>query len=535
MVSEKNVNSLSRSFLPVLILLIVLEIIFFFFYGLSRHFNYLTSINDLGHMDQAVWGTLHDDLFLNSDLFSKPINRLGFHFTPILAVFLPLYALSPSVTWLILAQAVAIPLTALPTYFLARRVCQSEQESFFWATACLFSPYMLSAASWDFHTVSLAAPFIALAFLAVEKKQHVVLLVACLVVLLCSEHFGVLVIGFGMLWYIRHREFRPSLLLIMIGAISFLLIMKIIMPAFSPTGQHLMLSKDLGQLSRYAWLGQSLQEVTLTILSNPFGVLREVLFNMGGLTYLVLLFLPFLCLPLIGVEFLLPGLADLLANLLSATPMPRSLFAYHSVTLIPVCVVSAIYGCRRAGRIQTTVSSKRLSFAILIITLVIAWAAFPFFSLPGSQGFWQPKRVFALHDPNYAQVRGLISPTMSLSVQANVGAHFTQRKEVYLYPDRVGEAEAVVLRLESPTTMIGGRDPAQIVSLAHHLQMDPFAYLESAKDLLRRQEYSRVVWADPWLVFLKGESLPVDIDAVFARIDYLQHEWLSSDTGFISD
>lgn len=533
--NDKNATSVRKSLLPALVVLIVLEIAFLFFYGISRHSNYLTSINDLGHMDQAVWGTLNGNWFLNSDTFGKPISRLGIHFDPILAVFVPLYALSPSVTWLTLAQSVAIPMVALPTYFLARRVCRSEQESFFWAATCLFSPFMLSAASWDFHPVSLAAPFIALALLAVEKKQYLVLLLACLLIMLCKEHFGVLVVGFGVLWFIRYREWKQSSLLIMIGSVFFIFVLKVIMPAFSPTGQHLMLSEDLGQLSRYGWLGQSIQEIVLTLLSNHFDVIRRVLLDMGGLTYLVLLFIPFLFMPVLGFEFLLPGLADLLVNLLSANPMPRSLYAYHSVTLIPVCVIASIYGCHRVGRMQTIFSSKQLAFASLAITLVIGWVSFPFYTLPGGLGFWQPKRLFDLHDPNYAQIRGLITPEMSLSVQANVGAHFTQREEVYLYPDKIGIAEAVVLRLESPTTRIGERDPSQVASLAHHLQMDPYVYLDSAKRLLRDQEYPRVVWADPWLIFLKGEPMERDIDGVNKRIINLEHEWLSKDFAPLPD
>jgi len=328
---------------------------------------------------------------------------------------------------------------------------------------------------------------------------------------------------------LRHRDWKTSLLLILLGLGSIIVIMKVIMPAFSPSGEHLMMSKNLGQLSRYGWLGHSLEEIAITILANPLDTFRQVFIDMGGLAYLVLLLLPFLCLPLVGCEFLFPGIADLLVNLLSANPMPRSLFAYHSVTLIPVLIAAGIYGSRRVGRLIKMAPPERLAFLVLIITLVIGWVGFPFFSLPGSQGLWEPRRVFALRDPNYTVVRDLVAPDMSVSVQGNIGAHFTHRREVYIYPNKVGEVDAVVLRLDSPTTLVGGRDPGRIASLAHHLQMDPLDYLNSIRDLLSHEKYSKLIWKDPWLILLKGKSTTRDVSSVMKKTEELELAWLKSD------
>ena len=218
------------SYLYVLLLTILAEVSFFFFYGISRHYNYLTSINDLGHMDQAIWGILYGKPFLNTDIFNTTVSRLGIHFDPILAFFAPFYIFLPSTVWLILAQAVAIPLTGLPIYFLARHVTKSEPVAFLWATATVFSPFVLSAASWDFHPVSLAVPFIALAYLAVEKKSYLALFASCLFILLCKEHFGLLVFGFGLIWFCRHREYGKSFTLVLLGLGHLYLVVKFVMP-----------------------------------------------------------------------------------------------------------------------------------------------------------------------------------------------------------------------------------------------------------------------------------------------------------------
>ncbi|MBW2167410.1 MAG: hypothetical protein JRG74_15385, partial [Deltaproteobacteria bacterium] len=50
--------------------------------GLSRHWGYMSSINDLGVFDQAVWGVLNGESLLNTSQFNRQINWLGFHFHP---------------------------------------------------------------------------------------------------------------------------------------------------------------------------------------------------------------------------------------------------------------------------------------------------------------------------------------------------------------------------------------------------------------------------------------------------------------------
>jgi uncharacterized membrane protein len=44
----------------------LLFFLLFLFLGLSRHWGYLTSINDLGVADQVVWGFLNGEFFLNT-------------------------------------------------------------------------------------------------------------------------------------------------------------------------------------------------------------------------------------------------------------------------------------------------------------------------------------------------------------------------------------------------------------------------------------------------------------------------------------
>lgn len=469
--------------------------------GLSRHWGYLTSINDLGVFDQAVWGIVNGAPFLNtSNPFGLPINWLGFHFNPILLAFAPFYLIHPAAEWLILFQAVAISITAWPLYVIARQATGSKQAAFLWSLAYLFNPFVLNAAAWDFHPVSLAAPFMALGVLAVERRQAWLFGTACLFLLLIQEHYGAAVAGFGLLWWLRNRSLAPALAALAAGTAHTALVFGLIMPALSPTGSHIMMSGDLGQLSRYGWLGGSLEEIVRNVLFNPLAVARTALTDMGGAKYLGLLLLPLLASPLASIGFLLPALADLAANSLSSNPMPRSLVAYHSISLMPLLVAAGIHGSSRIASIWRRYSALDLAKLVLCASLVSGYLAAPL-PLPYAANYWQPRAWPLERESVASEVRRLLPPEASVSAQANIAAHLSQRYLIHPFPTKVGEADFIVLRLETPTLRPAGERPAEIGSLAHHLAVPPEQYLNAVVRVLEGDAYGVVYWNPPWLVF----------------------------------
>ena len=402
--------------------------------GLTRHWGLLTSLNDLGVYDQAVWGILHGAPFLNtSSALNTPINWLGFHFNPILAVFAPLYLVAEAAEWLILAQALALSLSAWPIFLLAIRVIGSERTASLWVLAYLANPFLLNAAAWDFHAVSLGVPFIALGLLAIESKNLRLLVGSCLILLTVQEHVGPLVAGLGLLWGIRNSSWRIGSLFALLGIGHTLVVLGLIMPALSPTHSHPMLNAGLGQLSRYSWMGNSLGEIASYPFLHPGDFLKTVLFDFGGVVYLIGLLFSFLLLPLAGIAFLLPGMADLAANLLSANTMPRSPLSYHSVGLIPILTIAAIQGGRVLCGWQQRFKQSEFAGMTAVTSICLGYILAPL-PLPGATDFWAAKYYPWGPDPILPEVKSIISVDDSLSVQANVGAYFSQRKAIYLFP-----------------------------------------------------------------------------------------------------
>jgi uncharacterized membrane protein len=514
---------------------ILLHFAFFLTIGMSRYWGHMSSIDDLGVFDQVIWSTLNGNILQTTiNPFGTPINWLGFHFQPVLLLFVPLYALTPTVTWLIIAQAAALSLAAWPLYLLAHHIFKSHKSGLIWALVYLANPFLLSADTWDFHPITLAVPFISLGFLAVAKNNARLLLLSCLILLTCKEHLGLAVAGFGILWWLKHRGWRTPLILTTMGVGHLILVLCFIMPAFSPTDTPAMLSEQLGQASRYSWLGTSLTEVLHTLLTQPDYVWQNVI-NMGGWIYWGGLLMPFLYIfPILGFPLLLPGLADLAANTLSANAMPRGLWSYHSASLIPVLVAAAIDGVKRISLWQNKVSTQQLSGLVLATSLVFGYFLLPL-PLMGTFNFWAPSNVLNWPASEVQTIRQVVGDKASLSVQANIGAYFTQRLKIYTYPVKAVETDAIVLRLKSPTTNINAL-PENIEKgsrkdipswLDGHLQMDRTEYVASIDRLLAKSEYGILIWDDPWLVLSRGadNSRPEAKREVHQLLMKLRSEW----------
>jgi uncharacterized membrane protein len=521
------VSRRSYSFITAFIILIHFSILLFL--GLFRHWGYITSINDLAVFDQAVWGILNGECLLNTAQMNEPINWLGFHFHPFLFFFVPLYFLFSSPFWFILAQAFALSAAAWPVFLLAKHQFRSEQTGLIWVIIFLTNPFLLNAAAWDFHPVSLAVPFVCLCLLGIRKEDFILLIISSLFILTVQEHFGLMVVGFAILWSINTRRWIPGIALFLLGVGHFYLVLQVIMPAFSPIGQHVMVSEGLGHLSRYSWLGDSIGDIIQTIIIHPFAVLKIAM--PSGAFYLFFLLLPFLFFPLIGLSFLLPGIADLAANMLSANPMPRSIIGYHSVTLIPIFAVAAMYGVKRASRWVKRYSPSDLSLFVLTASAVMGYSLAPF-PLPGAKNVWAPASFLSWPDPRVKEIRTLVGNDGSISVQANIGAHFSQRKEIYRYPNRIDQVAAVVLRLVSPTKNIHNYPEEKKEQRQHllgmldsHLQMDRDDFLASVEALLRDKDFGIIYWNNPWLVLKRDADAKEVIPDVMSKLAELKEKW----------
>jgi len=489
--------------------------------GLDRHWSFKTSIYDTGVFDQAIWSCLNGKVLLNTINLSEPINWLGLHFHPILFLFVPLYKLSASPEWLILAQSLFIALTAFPIYKTALKLNYSAWHGLLWAISFLLNPFVLSAAIWDFHPVSMAAPVISLSIYYLISNKFDKLLLCIIYLLLCQEQFGILVIGIGISFYIINKELKKSLLIIFIGASYTILLFMYVFPVLSPTGTHLMMSSEVKNLIRYNWLGSSLPSVIYNILANPLKILKISLIDLEGYKYILFLLVPYgSVLPILGIEILLIGTADFAANILSLEDLQRSVTGYYSITLIPVIIISAMVGLNRIKKTTSRKQFKRINLLILVSFTSLFIICVP--HIFGKDSFWLLS-PFPTKDPSLAEIHTHIPADAILSVQANIGAHFSQRYSIYTYPNKVSEADFIILKLEN----IDGNLESNKLRFINNMMLEPDGYLASIKCLLASKEYSIYFFKAPWLIFSKNhnQNPKINPETVTVFLNTFESQW----------
>jgi uncharacterized membrane protein len=502
---------------------------FFSLLGVWRHWGYITSPYDLGAFDQAIWTASQRGSMLNSFNGSgQTMNWLGIHFQPILYLFVPLYKLYPSVHWLTVSQSAAFSFSALPIFAIARHATRSEKNAVIWALIYLLNPFVIAAATWDFHEVSLATFFISLGLYAITQKRLLLLMVSSLFLLACKEHFGLTVAGLGILYGVVHKNWLVGAGFSAIGIMAMALIIGVIMPSYSPTGQHLMIKPAISMHSsslRYAWLGNSAASVIENLLMHPFITIEAVFVTMNGWRYLGALFVPFLFLPAGSPIWITPIVSDLLANLLSAIGMPRLITSYHSAPIIPILTVASINGLRRFSPFLTKFSANSFLKSILLLNVLLAYCFAPL-PFSGSLNYWQPVKTIVSFDARERIIKKIVENS-SVSIQANLIAHFTQTNSFYFFPQKTGDADFIVLRLDSPTTKLTTSTSREFGTLAQLLQMDPAFYLDSIEELIDNPHYQLVYWSDPWLIFGKEQKnvSSAVLRQVRLKIQSLRQKW----------
>jgi len=445
-------------------------------------------------------------------------------------IFLPLYLIHPSVVWLIAGQSLALSIAAWPIFESAKHLFKERKLALAWAAIYLFNPFIINAANWDFHPITISVPFISLGLLAVFKNNYKLLIFSTVFILLCKEHLGIMIAGFGVLWWIKNKNWKQSITLILIGLSHFYIVMKIIMPLFSPTGQHLMINEG-SDFGRYSWLGSSIEEVIWFILSEPIFVLKTIFIKFDGLFYLFLLLFPLLGSPLLNILLIIPGFGDLAANMMAEITLPRSIISYHSASLIPVLVIAGMEGITKIVKIFKKISLNKI-IKIILFTSIISGYFLSSTGLPGALNFWKPNNFINLPDQRVNEIEEIIGKKSSISVQANVGPHFSQRKEIYTYPNKISDVDAIILKLESPTKNINNyfdnekkKRQFSLRMLDSHLQMDRIQYLDSIEKLLDDEKFSIIYWDNPWLVLKKGKKNSIDIERIKKIVQMLRQEW----------
>lgn len=480
-------------------LLIIAYIIFFVILSFGRHDSLKSYLNDLGTYDQVVWNSLHGKLFQCSSCIpaeSDSFNYLSGHFSPILLILVPFYLIWANPKMLLLLQIIAVAVSALPIYWLARDKIKSKLAGLVFLLSYLFYPILHNALLYDFHEVTLAVPFVTFALYFWQKKRYGWMSLFLALICLSQEHLPLIVFMFGLYLMFIQKKWKMGGIITLSSLIYFILVIIVLMPAFSTTGQINLIKDPYGNITRYSWLGSSVGEIVKTIASKPLWVLQNI-FSWRRIDFFITLFIPLLGLPLFSATVLLT-LPVLLIYFLSSFWLTYSIYYYHSAPLTGIIYFAAIFSFARLIKAQ---KYRRL---FLILILVVSILVSYFYTItPFAKYYSWSDYTPSAHAKLISEVKKIIPSNASLSVQHNLGPHFTDRRQLYSLPKKIGEADYILIDVYNPYY---GKSNKQFFGLRDILAKPLADWAKMIEDIFNDERYGLIYEKDGYFIFQKGAS-----------------------------
>lgn len=388
-----------------------------------RHFSINTHGYDLGIFDQVVWkySKLASPF---SSILSK--NMLGEHFSPILMLLAPLYWIWSSPVVLLVAQTFFLALGGWILMNLAKKELDSPALIIITVLAYFGFPYLIHANLYDFHEVAFEVPILFAFFWAILNKKYLFSFLFGLLFLFCKEDTFLYLIGFSLIRTIMlllgdkdKKEIALHTVLMVVAVIYGISVLKYIMPHFTPghAGYN---------LARYKNLGNTFSEIAATYLFR-FPYLIKLLFQSDRFVYLLRLFATLGFVPLLSPGYFLISIVPVAAIIFGQYNEFIRMDLQYALPIIPFLFLAYLFGMQQLEKIMT--SENREKWLLPTVTFLACLAVLnikvrDFIPL-------LPDR----HSLAAYRMLEKVPPHASVSAQSDLAPHFSQRDQIYNFPD----------------------------------------------------------------------------------------------------
>lgn len=416
---------------------IALYISYFTFLSFEKHLNFFTGRFDLGNMDQTVWNTIHGRIFeLTDPDGTQSILRLAIHADFILILISPFYLIWSDPRMLLFIQSFVIGTGAYFVYKISENILKSKNLSLVFAVSYLLNPFVQKQNLFDFHAVTLATTFLLAAFYYTLVKKYKHFLLFLFLAVLTKENVYIVSFFFGIYLFMKTRN-KKWLILSFASISAFYLLVSKFIPMVRGSAHF---------ASEYFQnFGDSPTEIITNIILNPGKTIYGLL-NGQNMSYLFKIFLPVGFLSILSPAILLFMAPDLLLNLLSKNENLRSLTFHYGAIILPFLYISAVYGAHKIIKLNIKyLSASSLALYILISSL---FATYEYGTLPGSKN--PSVEVYTSYLTGRDEIKKVIDhipQDLKVAASNNLGAHLSQRKDLYTVPYGVKDADVVLLLL----------------------------------------------------------------------------------------
>ena len=382
-----------------------------------KHNAFLTSGFDLGLVNQAFSTTLSEGklFYETGDLSFNPGGSFfGVHFSPILVLLLPFYAICPCVENLLVMQTVILALGAIPLYWMARDKFGKRIGALVSTIYFIYPPLFLLNLN-DIHLEPFTSTFFMFGVYYMEKedwKKAIVFSVLAMLTLEFAPIIGVFMAFYG-LWFLYRKKFKDRKLarkyiftIILVSILFFLVALK---------------SKEA--FNTYT---SPLPSPFHHVLSNPAGVMDVFVNDLGTkMQYLINLLAPLAFLPLLAPEPLVMALPWVLASFITSVSAYYSVYFQYTGLVIPFIFLALPRAIERL-KLQ---KPQRILYVMMLATLLIG------LYLPSVQEApWNNKLpVTNEHTDLIHEILPLIPAEASVLTQNDIFPHLSSRPNAYMY------------------------------------------------------------------------------------------------------
>jgi uncharacterized membrane protein len=517
----------------IIFLLIAIYTIFFSAY------TFKTYGWDLGMIDQSLWTTLNSGKLFYSTLevpYGNPSGSfLGVHFSPILFLILPVYAIFQSAETLLVFQSFMLALAALPLYWLARDKLGNKLYALAFAASFLLAPALHGVNTFDFHLEIFTPVFTIFAFYFMEKGRWFMALPFVLLELATIEFAPFIVFFLGLYFLVKAimkgltterriglsaRKFLFPTIVMGVAICSFF-VAQYTISAINPL-------KTGNPSGRWDNWGSTMSEAVNNIFRNPVEALIVMITPLEKPLYVIFLFAPVLFLPILApLTLLLPFPWIVVALLTDYQPYYQPYYQY-SAFIIGQIYIGAVLGFSVLFRPNNQGNaSRKIMSAMLLLSLIL----FLFTSPAGLPAYTtRSYRPYGIaiggdlgHFEQVHKVIDMIPRNASVATIHDIFPHVSNRLNAYFLRWPLDyDVEYVLVDVKSPTFtwgLFGSYSDGVTYEIMHE---NKYGILASADGvLLLKKDYS-----GPLLYYVPQEDT-FDYSELIPKLGTIKRDYTS--------
>lgn len=425
--TQLKISNYTRYLLIATTIYFVLHLVF----ELAEYRSFRIYTWDLGIFNQVFSSTLHGRFlyYTAEPYYTTSGCFLGTHFSPILLLILPFYTACPRPeTLLVLGLAIA-SIGVIPAYNIAKHFLKDEKYAAIFGISYLLYPPVQGVviSGFSMETIAMTLSLFTLYYLV--KGDFRTLSLFVILGLMTHEAVAVVMAFIGLygLWYYHKSSEKTGIhisLLISVVSAAYYLFAEQMRLIFGWTGAPSLWHE-------WAIIGaQGPLELPFRLIMNPFGAWHALTYDMvPKCFFLLLLFLSFAFLPIIGVEGLIPATPYLFMSMFSAYTIYYSIEGHYGAFTAPFFFVAMLCGIvRLQRRFGKEISISRVTKLLLVCLVLLSM-----FSL---RSYVKPEflQFNTQHHNAIYELISYIPEDASVLTQSHIFPHLSNRIEAYTIP-----------------------------------------------------------------------------------------------------